>query len=64
VPSEQYVMVDDVAVAEDAARHAGLVSITEVAGSMELRFNNGVLLAIRAEGVQIIETLNWRPTQR
>ena len=61
MPSEQYVLVSDVIQAEDAARHAGLVSIREQAGTMELRFNNGVQLDIRAEGVQIIETKEWRP---
>lgn len=56
-----YIVTDDVWEAEDATRHASLVSIREKAGTMELRFNNGVQLDIRAEGVQIIEKKEWRP---
>ena len=61
MPSDAFVMVDDVLTAENAARHAGLVSIRDRAGTIELRFNNGVLLVIKAEGVQLIETRSWRP---
>lgn len=61
MPTDGFAVFDDVAAAEDAARHASLVSILERTGTMELRFNNGVQLDIRAEGVQIIETKEWRP---
>lgn len=55
-------VVDDVKAAEDAARHASLVSITEKSGTMELRFNNGVALVLRAygEGFMVIEHKEWR----
>lgn len=57
-----YVITDDVLQAEEAARHASLVSIQEVSGTMELRFNNGVQLNFRplAEGFIVIDTKDWR----
>lgn len=61
MPSDGYIIVDDVREAEDAARHAALVSIREEAGKMVLRFNNRTQLTIRAEGVQVIETGRWEP---
>lgn len=62
MPSDAYVIKDDVRDAEEACRHASLVSIREIAGSMELRFNNGVRLDFRplGEGFIVIEQKDWR----